>query len=48
MFSWLADTTTLIRQYRTCIRWDLNNIEEEFHFVLVCSDYVNLRNAYIP
>ena len=27
---------------------NLNHIEDEFHFVLVCPDYFNLRNAYIP
>jgi len=33
---------------RHCIRCNLNDIEDEFHFVLICPDYVNLRNAYIP
>ena len=36
------------RQDRKCIRCNLNDIEDEFHFVLVCPDYINLRNAYIP
>ena len=36
------------RQDRKCIRCNLNDIEDEFHFVLVRPDYVNLRNAYIP
>jgi len=24
----------------------LNDIEDEFHYVLVCDDYINSRNAY--
>ena len=36
------------RQDRKCIICNLNDIEDEFHFVLVCPDYINLRNAYIP
>ena len=36
------------RQDRKCIRCNSNDIEYEFHFVLVCPDYINLRNAYIP
>ena len=39
---------TIDRQDRKCIRCNLNDIEDEFHFVLVCPDYINLRNAYIP
>jgi len=30
------------RQDRKC---NLNDIEDEFHFVLVCPEYINLRNA---
>ena len=33
---------------RNCIRCNSNDIEDEFQFVLVCPDYINLRNAYIP
>ena len=36
------------RQDRTCISCNSNDIEDEFHFVLVCPDYINLRNDYIP
>ena len=36
------------RQDRKCIRCNLNDIEDEFHSVLVCPDYINVRNAYIP
>ena len=36
------------RQDRKCIRCNSNHIEDEFHFVLVCPDYINLRNTYIP
>ena len=36
------------RQDRKCVRCNLNDIEDEFHFVFVCPDYINLRNAYIP
>ena len=32
------------RQDRKC---NLNDIEGEFHIVLVCPDYINSRNAYI-
>jgi len=39
---------TIDRQDRKCIRFNLNDIEDEFDFVLVCPDYINLRNAYIP
>ena len=39
---------TIDRQDRKCIRCNLNNIEDECHFVLVSPDYINLRNAYIP
>ena len=39
---------TIDRQDRTCIRCNLNDIEDEFHFVLVCQECINLRNAYIP
>ena len=35
------------KQDRKCIICNLNDIEDEFHFVLVCPDYINLRNAYI-
>ena len=31
------------RQDRKCIRCNSNDIEDEFHFVLVCPDYINLR-----
>ena len=31
------------RQDRRCIRCNLNDIEDEFHFVLVCPDYINLK-----
>ena len=30
----------------TCIRCALNDNQDEFHFVLVCPDYIDLRNAY--
>ena len=36
------------RQDRKCIRCNLNDIEDEFHIVLICPDYINSRNAYIP
>ena len=36
---------TIDRQDKKCIRCNLNDIEDEFHFILVCPDYINLRNA---
>ena len=32
---------------RTCIYCDINEIEDEFHFVIVCPKYTYLRNKYI-
>ena len=39
---------TIDRQEWKWIRCNLYDIEDEFHSVLVCSDYINVRNAYIP
>ena len=39
---------TIDRQDIKCIICNLNDIEDEFHIVLICPDYINLRNAYIP
>ena len=36
------------RQDRKCKSCNINDIEDEFHFVLVSPDYINLRNVYIP
>ena len=35
------------RNQRKCIYCDLNEIEDEFHFILMCPKYVDLRNKYI-
>jgi len=32
----------------TCISYNLNDNEHDFHFVSVNPDYINLRNAYNP
>ena len=32
---------------RKCIYCDVNEIEDEFHFVIVCPKYTYLRNKYI-
>ena len=44
----LTRHNTIDRHDWKCIRCNLNDIEDEFHFVLACPDYINLRNAYIP
>jgi len=31
---------TIDRQYKKCIRCNLNDIEDVFHFILVCPDYI--------
>ena len=33
---------------RKCIYCDMDDIEDEFHFVCKCTNYTMLRNAYIP
>ena len=35
------------RRLRKCIYCDVNEIEDEFHFVIVCPKYTYLRNKYI-
>ena len=35
------------RNNRNCIMCDLNVVEDEFHFILQCSKYVQLRRKYI-
>ena len=35
------------RRLRKCIYCDINEIEDEFHFVKVCTKYTYLRNKYI-
>jgi len=36
------------RDQRKCILCNLNDIEDEFHFVLKCPYYNDVRNALIP
>ena len=36
------------RHMRICMLCDRNEIEDEFHFVLICPWYTDLRNRYIP
>lgn len=36
------------RSDRKCILCDLNDIEDEYHFILVCTKYIDLRKSYIP
>ena len=36
------------REKRKCIYCDMDDIEDEFHFVCKCTNYTMLRNAYIP
>lgn len=31
-----------------CTLWDKNDIEDEYHFILICPVYTTLRNHYIP
>ena len=40
--------TGVPRDNRKCTFCDLNDIEDEYHFVLKCSKYQILRNVYIP
>ena len=35
------------RRLRKCIYCDINEIEDKFHFVIVCPKYTYLRNKYI-
>ena len=41
----LTRHNTIDRHDWKCIRCNLNDIEDGFHFVLVCLDYINLWNA---
>ena len=36
------------RENRKCIYCDMDDIEDEFHFVCICTKYTVLRNTYIP
>ena len=36
------------REQRKCIYCNMNSIESEYHFLLVCPHYRDLRNKYIP
>ena len=40
--------TGVPRDERKCVYCELNDIEDEYHFVLRCSKYQILRNQYIP
>ena len=36
------------REQRKCLCCDLNDIEDEYYFILICPLYNDLRNLYIP
>ena len=36
------------RNVRKCILCDMSDIEDEYHFILVCPSYNLLRQQYIP
>ena len=36
------------RENRKFIYCDMDDIEDEFHFVYICTKYIVLRNTYIP
>ena len=40
--------TGVPREQRKCTLCELNDIEDEYHFVLRCSKYQTLRDVYIP
>ena len=40
--------TGITRAERICGHCDSRDIEDEYHFVLICSKYGALRNTYIP
>ena len=35
-------------QDRTCILCNIDDIEDEYHFILICPFYNTIRNTYIP
>ena len=37
----------IARENRTCVLCDLNDLENEYHFTLVCPVYINIRRQYI-
>lgn len=40
--------TGMDRHERICIKCNMNIIEDEYHFLLVCPYYTNLRRKYLP
>ena len=44
----ITEYTLIDRDQRKCILCNLNDIEDEFHFVLKCPYYNDVRNALIP
>jgi len=36
------------RHRRLCTQCGLSDIEDEYHFILVCNKYLNVRNQYMP
>jgi hypothetical protein len=39
--------TGIVRNKRKCMLYNLNGLEDEFHFVLQCTKYNDLRKKYI-
>ena len=38
----------IVRDQRKCLCCDLNDIEDEYHFILICPLYNDIRTLYIP
>ena len=36
------------RQDRTCILCNIDDVEDEYHFILICPFYNTIRNTHIP
>ena len=38
----------IVRNQRKCLLCNLNDLEDEYHFILICPFYTHFRNEYIP
>ena len=38
----------IVRDQRKCVLCNLNDIEDEYHFVIKCPYYADIRNTLIP
>ena len=37
----------IVQENRTCVFCNLNDLEDEYHFTLICPVYINIRKQYI-